>query len=375
MEKSDNYKGFELGPIRPPSEAKSLLLRITRNCPWNNCKFCHLYKGEKFSIRPVEHIKKEIDLIKKYIDLLSQNNHSHALMESIPRDEKTAFQVALSWKRNRMKSIFLQDANTMIVKPSDLIDILNYIKGKFPGTESITSYARSQTISKISDADLSSIAKAGLNRIHIGMESACDEVLEFIKKGVDKKTHIIAGQKVKNAGIQLSIYYMPGLGGKKLLEKNALETADAINQIDPDFLRIRTLAIPKTTKLYNDYQSGKFEYPGDIALAKELLLLLENLEGIKTRVLSDHIINLFQDVQGRLPHDKEKIIAPIKKFFKMDAKDKTTYMLGRRAGIFNSVNDMENKELLGYALRAKQAHNITNENIEEFTFKTIQRYI
>ena len=65
---NDVYQGFELGPIRPPSEAYSLLLRITRNCPWNRCKFCGLYKGEKFSIRPVDHVIRDIDTIRHYVD-------------------------------------------------------------------------------------------------------------------------------------------------------------------------------------------------------------------------------------------------------------------------------------------------------------------
>ncbi len=51
---------FEQGPIRPPSEATSLLLRLTRNCPWNRCEFCHTYKEEKFSLRTVEEVKKDV---------------------------------------------------------------------------------------------------------------------------------------------------------------------------------------------------------------------------------------------------------------------------------------------------------------------------
>src|SRR5210317_1986075 len=68
MKTCEEYEGFELGPIRPPSEARSLMLRITRNCPWNKCTFCGLYKGEKFSIRPVNHIIKDIDMIRRYVD-------------------------------------------------------------------------------------------------------------------------------------------------------------------------------------------------------------------------------------------------------------------------------------------------------------------
>lgn len=86
-----------------------------------------------------------------------------------------------------MKSIFLQDANTMIIKPDDMVDILLHIKVNFPQVERITSYGRSHTIARIKDEDLERIAQAGLNRIHIGMESACDKVLELVKRALIKK--------------------------------------------------------------------------------------------------------------------------------------------------------------------------------------------
>jgi len=228
MNQTENYQGIELGPIRPPSESESLMLRITRNCPWNNCKFCGLYKGKKFSIRPVDHVIKDIETIRYYIDGIGKvidqspgGNHQElvALSAGRPEYERMAYHVALSWFRGGMKSIFLQDANTMIVKPDDLVRILNHIKKSFPQVARITSYARSHTIARISDEDMARIAEAGLNRIHIGMESASDDVLRFVKKGVDKKTHIQAGQKVKRAGIELSEYFMPGLGERNSPEK------------------------------------------------------------------------------------------------------------------------------------------------------------
>src|SRR5512139_499359 len=63
---------FEMGPIRPPSEAKSLLIRVTRNCPWNKCEFCHTYKGSTFSIRPVAEVKEDIDRVKAIVDEIRQ---------------------------------------------------------------------------------------------------------------------------------------------------------------------------------------------------------------------------------------------------------------------------------------------------------------
>lgn len=57
---------IEIGPIRPPSESNSLLIRVTRGCHWNKCYFCGLYKSIRFSMRPIdetiEDIKQQAEL-------------------------------------------------------------------------------------------------------------------------------------------------------------------------------------------------------------------------------------------------------------------------------------------------------------------------
>ena len=384
MKTCKEYEGFELGPIRPPSEAKSLMLRITRNCPWNSCKFCGLYKGQKFSIRPVSHIIKDIDVIRYYIDeiqkiMAQSDGAAHRqymnLMAGQPESDRMALHAALIWVQGGMQSIFLQDANTLIIKPDDLVEILKHVQKSFPQVERITSYARSHTIARISDDDMARIAAAGLNRIHIGMESACDEVLDFVKKGVDKKTHIIAGQKVKRAGIELSEYFMPGLGGVTLSRENALETADALNQINPDFIRIRTLGLPENVELYKDFQSGSFIKPGDLPMAEELLLLLDNLNGITSTVKSDHILNLFQEVEGRLPEDKERMTAPLRAFLAMPPEEQLIYMVGRRTGIFSKLEDLYDSELRNHAEKARIAHRVTLDNVDDFTLEMMKQFI
>ena len=384
MKTCKEYEGFELGPIRPPSEAKSLMLRITRNCPWNSCTFCGLYKGQKFSIRPVSHIIKDIDVIRYYVDeiqkiMAQSDGAAHRqymnLMAGQPESDRMALHAALIWVQGGMQSIFLQDANTLIIKPDDLVEILKHVQKSFPQVERITSYARSHTIARISDDDMACIAAAGLNRIHIGMESACDEVLDFVKKGVDKKTHIIAGQKVKRAGIELSEYFMPGLGGVTLSRKNALETADALNQINPDFIRIRTLGLPENVELYKDFQSGSFIKPGDVPMAEELLLLLDNLNGITSTVKSDHILNLFQEVEGRLPEDKERMTAPLRAFLAMPPEEQLIYMVGRRTGIFSKLEDLYDSELRNHAEKARIAHRVTLDNVDDFTLEMMKQFI
>ncbi len=384
MRASEPYQGFEVGPIRPPSEARSLLLRITRNCPWNRCTFCGLYKGEKFSLRPVEHILKDIDAIRFFIDQIQQimkspeeGRHQEltALHAGRSENEQMAFHVALNWYRGGMTSVFLQDANSLIIKPDHLVEILLYIRKYFPQVERVTSYARSHTIARISDEDMDRIAEAGLNRIHVGMESASDKVLEFVKKGVDKETHIVAGQKVKRAGIELSEYFMPGLGGRELSRENALESADAMNQINPDFIRIRTLAVPDDVELFEDWQSGKFNKSSDVEAAGELLLFLQSLSGITSMVKSDHILNLFQEIEGRLPDEKDLMTEPIKNFLGMDAEGQLLYVVGRRSGIFSRLDDMSDPDLKIHAERARDAHRVSLNNVEEFTAEMVKRFI
>ena len=66
--------------------------------------------------------------------------------------------------------------------------------------------------------------------------------------------------------MELSGDYMPGLGGRGAGSKsNAVETAAAVNQINPDFIRLRTLAIPPNTPLYADFgPQGRFEKATDV---------------------------------------------------------------------------------------------------------------
>jgi len=378
------YTGFEQGPIRPPSEAGSLLIRITRNCPWNHCTFCPVYKGEKFSLRDIEHVKKDIDTVSRFVDEIRQRigtndqiNRTELMhiAENASSDELPAFQAAIQWFAGGLTSIFLQDANSLIIKPDDLADILSHVKNRFPWVQRITSYARSHTIARIADEDLEMIARAGLNRIHIGLESGSDRVLKLVKKGATQELHIRAGQKVKKAGMELSEYVMPGLGGKNLSDIHALETAYALNQINPDFIRLRTLAIPEHVPLYEAYRNGQFEKCDDRIMANEIYQLISHLEGITSVVKSDHILNLCENVDGHLPEDKEKMLSELRSFLDMDPDRQCIYQVGRRLGIFSGPRDMENTRRFEKANQTRIRLGITPENADEMIHELMKRFI
>lgn len=379
-----SYHGFEQGPIRPPSEAYSLLIRVTRNCPWNRCTFCPVYKGSRFSVRPVDHVKKDIDSVYRHVETLRQmagesgrilRTEISKIVENVDPKESQAFHAAFNWFAGGMESVFIQDANSLIIKPSDLVEILVHLKKRFPWTERITSYARSHTIARIKDKDLKAIADAGLNRIHIGLESGSDQVLKMVKKGATKDTHIKAGLKVKNAGMELSEYVMPGLGGRKLSKIHALETADALNQINPDFIRLRTLAIPNRVELFEDYEAGSFEKCTDLMMAKEILLFIEKLNGITSTIKSDHILNLFEDLEGMLPQDKERMMEILRSFLAMDPEHQCLYQVGRRVGIFSRLSDMESPHRLSKAEKICEENGITPENVDKIVDELMKRFI
>ena len=342
-------KKFEQGPIRPPSEAGSLLFRFTRNCPWNRCTFCPVYKGKQFSRRSLEDIKSDIDtaaeIHQELLAFSSKLGHGGRLTREILEIAYTSGhfndfhrQMAL-WLYMGKGSVFIQDANSFVLPASVLVEAIGYLKQKIPGIRRITSYARSSTIAKMSVAELGEIRQAGLDRIHIGMESGSDRVLEFVRKGVSAGRQIEAGRKVIEAGMELSEYFMPGLGGKELSEDHARESARVLNEINPHFIRLRTLRVPPRVPLFQDKQSGRFKPLSDDETVLEIRLFISLLE-VSSRLKSDHIMNLLEEVAGKLPEDKEAMLAVIDRYLEMPDGERLLFRLGRRGGALRALDDL-----------------------------------
>ena len=380
----DRYHGFEQGPIRPPSEARSLLIRVTRNCPWNHCAFCPVYKGERFSVRLEAHVIEDIDAVHRHVAALKRlaDGHGHISrqdisdhMQGLAVHEQEAFAAATNWFAGGMNAIFLQDANSLVVKPDQLIRILRHLRSRFPRVDRITSYARSHTIARISDDNLMLMRQTGLNRIHIGLESGSDAVLEVVRKGVDKDTQIKAGRKVKAAGMELSEYVMPGLGGRDLSRDHALETADALNRINPDFIRLRTLALPGGIPLAEAHRAGRFVKLNDLEMVREIRLFIESLDGITSMIVSDHILNLFEEIRGRLPEAKSDMLAVLDRFLSLSDRDQCRFQVGRRLGIFTRMADMQSPRRRDKVDAFCDRHGIGPENVDGMVDEMMKRFI
>jgi len=340
---------FELGPIRPPSEAYSLLIRATRNCPWNRCKFCHTYKGEKFQLRPVEEIKQDILTVKAIQDRIKEtfwkSGYGGRVQEAVRMilnnpPNQAYYNVAL-WLYAGGESAFLQDANSLIMGTNELVEVIRFLKQTLPSINRVTSYARSKTAAKKKLEELRELHEAGLSRLHIGLESGYDPLLQYMDKGVTATEHIEGGKKIVASGISLCEYVVLGLGGRKMWRQHATQTARVLTEIDPDFIRVRTLTIHARMPLYNELQNGNFIRSTDEEIVAEEKLLLQHLE-CHSNYVSDHITNLLQEIEGKLPRDKEEMLASIDRFQSLPPQERTNFIIGRRVGIYVHLDDLAN---------------------------------
>jgi len=199
-----------------------------------------------------------------------------------------------------------------------------------------------------------------------------------MKKGVTAQKHIEAGQKIIEAGMELSEYVMPGLGGQEMWREHALETARVLNQINPHFIRLRSLRVPSRILLYEKLKDGSFTMQTDDMLAEEIKLFMETLNGITSMVTSDHIMNLLEEVTGKLPEDKERILEVIRKYQELPETDRLIYRVGRRGGAYGSTDDLQRdpetyEKIKDLVIGVKAKGGV--RGVDEFITEIVDRYI
>ncbi len=311
IESEQRYR-FETGIYRPPSEggSSSLLVRFTRNCPWNHCTFCGMYKVEKFQVRSVDEIKQDIDAMAALCsDLakisLASGHGAHlsreAAVELIRQNPELeyhqGFAMVYEWLLSGGKTAFLQDANSIIMKTDRLVESLKYLRRTFPTIERVNSYARSKTLAQKSADELKAIRAAGLDRVHIGLESGDDTVLQKVRKGVTAEGHIKGGQKALAAGFQVSEYWMPGLGGFELSEKHAENTARVLNEINPHYIRSRPFHPWNGTPIAEEVSCGDLHLLPAQEHLREVRQMVAALD-VTSKVCFDHAGNYWKNSGG-----------------------------------------------------------------------------
>ena len=337
---------FQQGPIRPPSEADSLLIRTTQGCPWNKCSFCTLFDGMDFSIRPVEDIKRDIWAAKAF------------------------------YKERKFDSCFLQDGDSFAMETQDLLDVLHTLKQAFPELKQISSYGRAQTMTKKSPEEMKAICNAGLNMLYCGMESGSIDVLKKMKKGITPKSILKSAEYAKQAGMKMMTFIILGLGGKELSEQHINETASLLNTIDPDEIRILSLAVKPGTELDDMVNSGSFTPLTEIEMVEEQRKLISLLDNVHGNYGNYHSINLLMELNGELPNDKPRFLATIDQFLALPPERQQNFIVGRRVQYYGRLEDMNNQLYFDTVQRElTRIKNSGSSNIDDIFYQLRQRMI
>lgn len=272
------YK-YDYPLYRPPSEAYSLIIQATLGCSQNKCTFCSMYKSKKFTIKPLEQIKKEIDFFRIYV--------------------------------KKAERIFLADGDALIMPMKILKEIFIYINEKFPEAERISLYGSPKSILLKTPEELLELKNLGLGLIYLGVESGSDKILSSVKKGVSREEIITAGKKVKKVGIPLSVTAIAGLGGKENSIEHAVETASLISEINPDYFGVLTLMLEEGTELLEEYKKENFIPLSSSEILEETKLMIKNIN-VKEKCIfrSNHASN-YVSLKGTLPYEKENILKTI----------------------------------------------------------------
>ncbi len=273
------FDDYDTPVFRPPSEARSFILRLTRGCAHNTCTYCAMYKGVKFQVCS---------------------------------DDEISTQIAMAAKVGQLyvRRIFLADGDALVLSTDKLLKILAVLYKTFPNLQRVTTYAGPLDILHKSDEELKALYEAGLKMAYYGMETGDSELLKEVKKGVNQEQSIEAGQKIVRSGMKLSMMVISGLGGATGSERHAKETAKAINAIQPNMLSALTLRLYKGTEMLAKYEGGGFELLSPWGLAKELhtmISLLEVKPGHHILFRSNHVSN-YVPIGGTLPQDKARLL-------------------------------------------------------------------
>ena len=335
-------KDIEIGPIRPPSESNSLLIRVTRGCHWNKCYFCGLYKSMQFSMRPIDET-----------------------IEDIKRQSQL-------YQGRKINSCFLQDGDALVLKTDYLLRILDAINQYFPDIQYITSYARADSITRKTLAELKMLQKAGLNHLYCGMETGSDQILKLINKGFDSDTVVRSGCMAKDADMILSEFILLGIGGRELSEENALQTSKALNVIQPDFIRVHATGIKPESKMGEFVRNESFTLQSEEEIVVEQKLFLEQLKEMDSYYVNEHIINLLLEVRGNLRTEKQNMLSAIDRFLNLPKAERLLFVVGRRLNIFFMLEDLKKQELHKQAKESLQKILSKNPDID---FAALCNYI
>lgn len=270
---------YNMPLYRPPSEANSLIIQATLGCSHNKCSFCSMYKGKKFTIKPLEKIKEEI----------------------------------LEFRRidSYVQRIFIADGDALIIPMNDLRELLKFIKNTFKECTRVTMYASPKSIRLKTIDELIELKNLGLEMVYMGIESGNEDILKDINKGATRDEIIQAGKKIKESGIKLSATIISGIGGKEKTDIHAKDTGSIISIIKPDYIGVLSLMVERNTEIEGKVKNGELEILSSFEILKEIKEILKNINTDEKIIFRSNHASNYVSLKGTLPIDKDRLIEDI----------------------------------------------------------------
>jgi radical SAM superfamily enzyme YgiQ (UPF0313 family) len=269
---------YEGSCIRPPPEADSILLQVTLGCSHNQCTFCGTFKDKPFRIKDDDTILSDILFASKHM--------------------------------RKQDRVFLMDGDALIIPQKRLIWILDRIKEHLPWVKRVGAYANVKSIRTKSPQELSELREKRLGMLYLGVETGDNEIRKKIHKGSSAEQCLEAGKKVKNAGMELTVTVLLGIGGKERSIDHARSTGELISAIDPNYASALTLILIPGTPLWKEYERGDFELPDEQGLLIEMKEMITYINLTWGLFSSNHASN-YLPVRAWFPRDKQKVLALI----------------------------------------------------------------
>jgi len=269
---------YEGNCIRPPSEANSILIQATLGCSHNKCGFCGTYRDKRFAIKDRAILDQDLAFAQKHC--------------------------------TRQSRLFVMDGDALIMPMRHWEWLLGQIGERLPWVKRVGAYANSKAVAMKSDEELARLKDLGLSILYYGLESGHPEVLKNVYKGATPEKHIKQGQRVKKAGIKLSVTVLVGLGGTALSVEHARETGRVLSEMDPDFVGALTLMLIPGTPLGDAHARGEFSLPDARAMLVELREMIAATHLSGGLFYANHASN-YLPIKARLPQDQTKAVALI----------------------------------------------------------------
>lgn len=277
------FDDYDSPVFRPPSEAYSFILRLTRGCAHNKCTYCNMYRGVPFQVLTDEEIERQI-------------------------------RMATEYNGAGVRRVFLADGDALVLSTERLLKVLATLRRLFPNFERASSYAAPKDILRKSPEELRQLQEAGLKLLYYGMESGDTKTLTDIKKGVDGPQSIEVGKRAIAAGMELSVMVILGIAGREGSKRHALATAAALSAIRPTYLGAISLMLYRGSELKAQFERGEFHPLPPAGLMEELYQMIEHLDLPETEQClfrSNHISN-YVPLKATLPKEKPQLLKAIR---------------------------------------------------------------